>query len=97
MVEPAGAARLVLAPNVVHLDPAPALFEAMLLGWERQQQSRFLNVAGTIAPRLALLRRFAAWTNLRFPLRIGHPEPDSRSGEGCPGASSIEIPGAVPP
>ncbi|WP_405958142.1 hypothetical protein [Streptomyces phaeochromogenes] len=32
-----GAAHLVLAGNVVHLEPAPVVFEAMLEGWSRQQ------------------------------------------------------------
>jgi integrase/recombinase XerC len=51
-----GSAGLVLAGNVVHLDPAPVVFEAMLEGWRRQQSARFLRVA-TIAPRLRLIRR----------------------------------------
>ncbi|HET6298084.1 MAG TPA: tyrosine-type recombinase/integrase [Kribbella sp.] len=58
-----GAAHLVLADGVVHLDPATAVFEAMLEGWARQQRTRFLNVEGTIKPRLALVRRFAEFTN----------------------------------
>lgn len=56
-----GAAHLVLAEGVVHLDPAPAVFEAMLEGWGRQQQSRFLKWEATIRPRLTLVRRFAAF------------------------------------
>ncbi|MDN5750582.1 MAG: tyrosine-type recombinase/integrase [Pseudonocardia sp.] len=51
-----GSAGLVLAGNVVHLDPAPAVFEAMLEGWRRQQSARFLGV-DTIGPRLRLIRR----------------------------------------
>ena len=57
-----GAAHLVLADGVVHLDPAPAVFEAMLEGWTRQQRTRFLKWEGTIKPRLSLVRRFAAFT-----------------------------------
>jgi integrase/recombinase XerD len=57
-----GASGLVLAGNVVHLEPEPAVFEAMLAGWEQQQRSRFLRAA-TIRPRLALIRRFAEFTN----------------------------------
>ena len=57
-----GAAHLVLADGVVHLDPAPAVFEAMLEGWARQQRTRFLKWEGTIKPRLSLVRRFAAFT-----------------------------------
>jgi site-specific recombinase XerD len=58
-----GSARLVLADNVVHLDPAPAVFEAMLEGWRRQQSARFLQAA-TITPRLRLLRRMERFTGL---------------------------------
>lgn len=43
-----GAAHLVLDSGVRYLDPAPAVFEAMLEGWERQQKSRFLSEDGTI-------------------------------------------------
>ena len=57
-----GAAHLVLADGVVHLDPAPAVFEAMLEGWTRQQRTRFLKSDSTIKPRLSLVRRFAAFT-----------------------------------
>ena len=58
-----GAARLELADGVVHLDPAQAVFEAMLAGWARQQRTRFLKERETIEPRLALVRRLAAFTN----------------------------------
>jgi hypothetical protein len=34
-----GAAHLELADGVVHLDPKPAMLEAMLAGWVRQQQT----------------------------------------------------------
>lgn len=61
VVDLAGAAHLVLDPGVAHLDPAESMFEAMLEGWERQQRSRFLR-AGTIAPRLRLVRRFTEFT-----------------------------------
>jgi len=59
----AGAAHLMLCDNVVHLDPAPAVFEAMLEGWARQQRSRFLSDEATVVPRLRLVRRFAEFTN----------------------------------
>ncbi len=64
MCDAPGSAHLVLAENVVHLDPKPALFDAMLTGWARQQRSRFLQERGTIAPRERVLRRFAAFTGL---------------------------------
>jgi integrase/recombinase XerD len=57
-----GAAHLVLADGVVHLDPAQAVFDAMLEGWARQQRTRFLKWDSTIKPRLSLVRRFAAFT-----------------------------------
>jgi site-specific recombinase XerD len=52
-----GAAHLVLDAKVVHLDEAPAIFEKMVEGWGRQQQSRMLS-AGTIEGRLLLIKRF---------------------------------------
>ncbi len=52
----------MLAENVTFLDPAPAVFSAMLEGWACQQQARFLKDS-TIRGRLDLLRRFAAFTN----------------------------------
>ncbi|QMU67294.1 tyrosine-type recombinase/integrase [Streptacidiphilus sp. P02-A3a] len=58
-----GAAHLVLADGVVHLDPEPAVFEAMLDGWTLQQRARFLDWEQTIKPRLRLIRRFAEFTN----------------------------------
>ena len=57
-----GVARLALADGVVHLDPASAVFEAMLEGWATQQRALFLK-DNTIGPRLELVRRFAAFTN----------------------------------
>jgi hypothetical protein len=43
---------------VVHLDPAPAVFEAMLHGWQTQQRARYL-VDSTVQPRLRLMRRLS--------------------------------------
>jgi uncharacterized protein YfaQ (DUF2300 family) len=57
------AAHLVLAEDVVHLDPESAVFEAMLEGWKTQQRARFLKTDGTIKPRLDLVRRFAEYAN----------------------------------
>ncbi|MFC9341510.1 hypothetical protein ACFT0G_35250 [Streptomyces sp. NPDC057020] len=53
-----GAMRLVVPGNVRALDPAPAMFDAMLTGWTRQQQSRLLGKK-TISDRVSLVRRFA--------------------------------------
>ena len=57
-----GSAQVVLVGGVVHLDPASAVFEAMLEGWATQQRARFLK-DNTIGPRLELVRRFAVFTN----------------------------------
>jgi site-specific recombinase XerD len=46
-----------LARNVVHLDPASAVFEAMKEGWARQQSARFLRPS-TINPRVRMIERF---------------------------------------
>ncbi|MFD9503417.1 hypothetical protein [Streptomyces sp. NPDC060035] len=46
------------------MDPEAAVFQAMLDGWGRQQRARFLQESGTIAPRLALVRRLADCANL---------------------------------
>ncbi|WP_219995651.1 hypothetical protein ACQ9ZG_32555 [Streptomyces araujoniae] len=50
-------------PNVVHLDPASAVFEAMKEWWARQQTSRSLQ-AKTIAPRLRLVDRLWEFSGL---------------------------------
>jgi integrase/recombinase XerC len=57
-----GSAGSSLAGGVVHLDPERAVFEAMLEGWVAQMTSRCLK-ATTVATRLALVRRFATYTN----------------------------------
>jgi integrase/recombinase XerC len=64
-----GSAGLVLVEGVAHLDEEAAVFEAMVVGWSRQQKSRLLGDS-TIDARMALLRRFTefaesypwAWT-----------------------------------
>lgn len=53
----------MLVDNVVHLDPAPAVFAAMLEGWRRQQSARFLRVP-TIGPRIQLVERLARFSGL---------------------------------
>lgn len=58
-----GSVDLELVGGVVHLDPKPAVLEAMLAGWVRQQRTRFLSEEGTIKPRVALVRRLVAFTN----------------------------------
>ena len=68
-----GAAHLTLADGVVHLDPATAVFEAMLEGWKRQQQTRFLKWESTVKPRLSLVRRFAVFTG-QYPWDWGPTE-----------------------
>ena len=57
-----GAAHLELVGGVAYLDPEPAMLEAMLAGWVRQQQTRFLNENGTIKRRVSLVRRLVEFT-----------------------------------
>lgn len=59
-VDAPGAMRLVVPGNVRALDPASAMFDAMLAGWARQQQSRLLGKK-TVADRVSLVRRFAVF------------------------------------
>jgi integrase/recombinase XerC len=57
-----GAAALSLVAGVRYLDPQRAVFDAMLVGWTRQQQARLLRDQ-TIAAKVAAVRRFAEFTN----------------------------------
>lgn len=59
-MEVPGAVPLSLAAGVVHLDEPAAVFGEMVSGWERQQRSRLLG-GTTVAARLALVKRFAAF------------------------------------
>jgi site-specific recombinase XerD len=52
-----------LARNVIHLDPASAVIDAMKEGWARQQSARFLRPE-TIGARLRLIARFGEFTGL---------------------------------
>src|SRR5690349_17977873 len=45
-----------------HLDPAPAMFEAMVRGWDTQQRARHLTES-TVRPRLRLMRRLVEFSN----------------------------------
>ena len=57
----AGSAALVLVDGAVPLRPEPALFDAMLEGWRRQQVARRLT-GPLIDGRVRLVRRFAGFT-----------------------------------
>ena len=57
----AGSAALVLVDGAVPLRPEPALFDAMLEGWRRQQLARRLGVS-FIDGRERVVRRFQAFT-----------------------------------
>ena len=59
----AGLAALVLVGGVTPLRPEPALFEAMLEGWGRQQRSRRLSVP-LVEGRERLVRVLADTLNL---------------------------------
>jgi site-specific recombinase XerD len=67
-----GAAHLVLAPGVRHLDEGSAVFKAMLEGWERQQRSRYLQ-SETIGHRTRMVSRFAEFTG-QYPWQWGPGE-----------------------
>jgi site-specific recombinase XerD len=67
-----GAAHLMLAPGVRHLDEEMAVFQAMLEGWKRQQDSRYLRER-TIGARLRTVRRFAEFTG-QYPWQWGPAE-----------------------
>jgi integrase/recombinase XerC len=58
-----GSACLFLVDNVVHLEPEPAILEAMLEGWRRQQSARFLRQS-TMVMRLRLINRLVDFTGL---------------------------------
>lgn len=60
-----GSASSVLASGVAFLQPADAVFEAMLSGWATQQRSRLLSPV-SIEKRDSTVRRFARFTN-EFP------------------------------
>jgi integrase/recombinase XerC len=58
-----GSAALVLADGATPLRAEPALFEAMLEGWRRQQAARRLSVP-LVDGRARLVRRFQAFTGV---------------------------------
>jgi site-specific recombinase XerD len=63
VVDLPGAVHRLLPAGVALLDPASAVFEAMLEGWATQQRARLLKPC-TIEPRVRLVRRLAAFSNL---------------------------------
>ena len=89
LVDLDGAAHLVFTDTVVPLHPHEAVFDAMLVGWHRQQRSRLLT-PGTVENRVGIVRRFQAFTNswpwavdavgrrgLDQPPALGHPAVDA--------------------
>ncbi len=63
---------LLTAGTVVHLDPAPPVFDAMLDGWAMQQRVRFLK-PDTVRRRIDIARRLARFSNL-YPWEWTAPE-----------------------
>ncbi|OXM59672.1 hypothetical protein [Amycolatopsis vastitatis] len=57
-----GSVHLVLADNVVHLDPELTVFAAILEGWRRKQSAAFSSPTSTIRPRLRMIRRMEEFT-----------------------------------
>jgi site-specific recombinase XerD len=83
-----GSAHLVLAGPVGYLDPAPAVFDAMVTGWAVRQRSRFLTER-TVAGRVWVVRRLAGFTGL-YPWQWGPAEVEAffagaREQAGLPG------------
>ena len=64
-----GAAHFELPANVAHLDPAEAIFQAMLRGWRAQQHSRQLRDE-TIEARDNYVKRLNRFTN-QYPWEWG--------------------------
>ncbi|QFG69506.1 tyrosine-type recombinase/integrase [Ornithinimicrobium pratense] len=62
MVDVPGSAGLLLVAGIAHLNEESAVFEAMLTGWGRQQQSRLLG-SKTVTDRARLVRRFTEFAD----------------------------------
>lgn len=88
-IEVPGSARLVLAGNVIHLDLAASVFDAMLEGWARQQSARFLQQA-TIGPRLRLIERLGEFTGL-YPWQWSPAEGEAFIAQLRSGANPIQM------
>jgi len=84
-----GSAHLELVEGVVHLEPERAVFEAMLQGWARQQQARFLKEE-TIERRGALVRRMAVFTG-QYPWQWLPGEGEAFITQGCSGEGGRPI------
>ncbi|MDG4759406.1 tyrosine-type recombinase/integrase [Micromonospora sp. WMMD710] len=82
-----GAAHLMLADGVAHLDPARAVFEAMIEGWARQQRVRFLK-SDTIESRVDVVRRLALFSN-QHPWQWRAGEVEAFIDQLCSGARPI--------
>src|SRR6266536_2392990 len=78
-----GSAHLELVEGVVHLEPERAVFKAMLQGWARQQQARFLKEE-TIERRVALVHRMAIFTG-QYPWQWLPGEGEAFITQGCSG------------
>jgi hypothetical protein len=76
----AGSAALVLVEGVVPIRPEPALFEAMLEGWRRQQAARRLST-GVVDGRERLVRRFQEFTGV-WPWQWSPAQVDSWAASG---------------
>jgi integrase/recombinase XerC len=71
----AGSSALVLVEGVVPIRPEPALFDAMLEGWRRQQAARRLS-ASVMDGRERVVRRFQAFTGV-WPWQWNPAQADS--------------------
>lgn len=71
------------------LRPDEQVFEAMLAGWQDQQLARSL-APGTIGPRLAMVRRFQAFTN-DYPWAWAPRDLDEFFGELRSGSAPVSV------
>jgi site-specific recombinase XerD len=72
---------------VLHLDESAAVFKAMLDGWERQQQSRYLRDQ-TIGARVRVVTRFAEFTG-QYPWQWGPGEVEAFTSSLVSGEKSL--------
>ena len=83
----AGAAHLVLDGGVRFLHPEPAVFDAMIEGWRRQQQSRYLREP-TIAARISVVRRLAGFSD-QYPWQWTAQELEAFSAQVASGPDKV--------
>jgi hypothetical protein len=94
MADVPGSAGWEMTAGVAYLDPGPAVFEAMLAGWERQQRTRFLSDGGRWGRGW---RWCGGWPGSRASTRGSGSRPTARRssaicGRRGGGSSSVQCP-----